>query len=163
MMGDDAHVLATAEEHILAAGGDVAMLEQKEQELGKPVLVATLRRILLQAYDMFWIQHLETMDYLRNSVNLRSYGGRDPFIEYRREGLKLFRTLEDNLSRFVAETVPRIVPVNNEAPHPVNVSVSGPKKYDRNDHVTITNGTETQEMKYKKAEPLLAQGWRIVE
>jgi hypothetical protein len=40
---------------------------------------------------------------------------------------------------------------------------SGAKQeYGRNDKVTITNGAETQEMKYKKAEPLLAQGWRIV-
>jgi preprotein translocase subunit SecA len=40
----------------------------------------------------------------------------------------------------------------------------GEKKYGRNDKVTITNGTETQEMKFKKAEPLIASGeWKIVE
>ncbi|MBI2030523.1 hypothetical protein HYT05_02785 [Candidatus Kaiserbacteria bacterium] len=38
------------------------------------------------------------------------------------------------------------------------------KEYGRNDHVTITNGHEDREMKYKKAEPLLASGeWKIKE
>ena len=44
-------------------------------------------------------------------------------------------------------------------------SAPGVKKtYGRNDHVIVSNGTEEREMKYKKAEPLLATGlWRIVE
>ena len=41
---------------------------------------------------------------------------------------------------------------------------SSKAEHGRNDHVIITNGTETQEMKYKKAEPLIESGqWRIVE
>jgi hypothetical protein len=38
----------------------------------------------------------------------------------------------------------------------------GAAQYGRNDMVAITNGTETKEMKYKKAEELLRQGWTIV-
>lgn len=166
MMGDATHVLGHAEEHILAAGGDPSVTGEKKQELGEEVLVATLRRLLLQAYDMFWIEHLDTMEHLRNSVNLRSYGGRDPFIEYRREGLKLFRDLEASLARFIAEAVPRIQRPSTAQIRegtPMRMTVSGPKRYERNDHVKITNGTKVQEMKFKKAEPLLQQGWRIVE
>ena len=38
------------------------------------------------------------------------------------------------------------------------------RKFERNDRIIISNGVETQEMKYKKAEPLLATGkWRIVD
>jgi len=164
LMGNDDHVLLHAREHIIAAGEDPDVIEKKRAEIGQPALVATLRRLLLQAYDLFWIEHLETMDYLRNSVNLRSYGGRDPFIEYRREGLRLFRTLEENLSRFVAEAIPRIQPVSSSAPQPVlQVGTTAVRKYERNDHVKITNGTEVREMKYKKAEQLIAEGWTIVE
>lgn len=162
LMGDDEHVLGALFEHAAAAGTDSSAIETKRAELGDQVFFATVRRLLLQAYDMFWIQHLESMDHLRNSVNLRTYGGRDPFIEYRKEGLKLFRDLEASLSRFVAEAVPRI-----QAPQPGAVRVAhvqqGAKKYERNDIVKVTDGTETRELKYKKAEELLASGWRIVE
>ena len=37
------------------------------------------------------------------------------------------------------------------------------KKYGRNDRVTISNGTESKTVKYKKAEILINQGWSIVE
>ena len=57
---------------------------------------------------MFWLEHLETMDYLRRSVSLRAYGQRDPLIEYRREGLMRFRQLEENIKMAVAEALPRL-------------------------------------------------------
>ena len=37
------------------------------------------------------------------------------------------------------------------------------KKYGRNDKVTISNGSETKILKYKKAESLIEQGWNIIE
>lgn len=166
--GRDA-VLAVAREHLEAAGVDVDVLQKKEEELGADAFLSALRRTLLQTYDMFWIEHLETMEYLRGSVNLRSYGGRDPFIEYRREGLRLFRDLEASLSSFIAESIPRL----GAAPAPSGavaalsvvsrVVVPGGEKHGRNDHVKITNGSEVREMKYKKAEELLEKGWRLAE
>ena len=54
----------------------------------------TARGVMLQTIDFFWIDHLEFMDYLRSSVNLRAYGQRDPLVEYKREGLRLFKDME---------------------------------------------------------------------
>lgn len=154
-------------EHIQTAGKTDEALLAKKVELGES-FAHVLRNTLLQAYDMFWIEHLETMEHLRGSVNLRSYGGRDPFIEYRREGLRLFRDLESALAFSIAEQVERLgVPQNSAREVVPRIVVSalepGKDKIGRNDHVTITNGKETKEMKYKKAEALLAQGWKIVE
>ncbi len=163
LTGGPDEVIAMAREHMDAAGADGSVLDAKEQALGRDAFVIALRRLLLQAYDMFWIEHLETMDHLRGSVNLRSYGGRDPFIEYRREGLRLFRNLEESLSVFVAESVPRVVPASSNPQKTVRLVAPVAQKLGRNDHVKITNGTETREMKYKKAEALLSQGWKIVE
>ena len=162
LSGDDAHLLAEAREHISAAGASPSILDEREQSLGKEAFAQAARRTLLQAYDLLWIEHLETMDYLRSSVNLRSYGGRDPFIEYRKEGLQLFRNLEQNLSNFIAEALPRIGAEPARAESLVVYGASAHKKLGRNDIVTITNGTETKEMKFKKAEELLKQGWRLV-
>ena len=43
------------------------------------------------------MEHLETMDYLRDSVRLRAYGQQDPLIEYKKEGYKLFQDLLNNI------------------------------------------------------------------
>lgn len=162
--GDFDTVRAQALEHINNAGGDKAVVEEKEKTHGREAYLEAVRRVLLQAYDMLWIEHLETMDYLRSSVNLRSYGGRDPFIEYRREGLRLFKQLEASLSTQVLNAINRLgaAPVATNPVYVVSPSKHAAAKYGRNDVVTITNGTETKEMKFKKAEELLKQGWSIV-
>ena len=109
---------------------------------------------------MLLMEQIETMDYLRSSVNLRSYGGRDPFVEYRKEGLRLFRQLEHNLQNTVIEAIPKM---GAAAPAPsVSLDTLGEGKIGRNDLVKITDGTEVQEMKFKRAEELLKKGWRLV-
>ncbi len=64
-----------------------------------------VRGIILRTIDMFWVDHLEMMEYLRSSVNLRAYGQRDPLVEYKKEGLRFFRQLEASISRQVSEFV----------------------------------------------------------
>ena len=167
LVGDDNAVLAVAREHLNGAEADLSVLDRKAHELEKDAFTRELRTILLRAYDMYWIEHLETMEYLRGSVNLRSMGGRDPFIEYRREGLRLFKDLEVSLSLFVAESIDRLnaVPAGGTPVLPkvaINLA-SGAEKKGRNEYVTITDGKETKNLKYKKAEPLLHSGWSLVE
>lgn len=53
-----------------------------------------LRTVMLQSIDTFWIEHIETMDHLRGSVNLRAYGQRDPLVEYKKSGHQLYREME---------------------------------------------------------------------
>lgn len=144
-------------------------IEAKRAEL-KESFEPMTRRAVLQILDLLWVEHLEQMEYLRSSVNLRAYGQRDPLVEYKKEGLRLFQSLEDTYAARVRGliTSPITAPaqrVNIEAQARTvtgkGQAVAG-KHYERNDKVTITNGEETREMKYKKAEPLLTQGWRIV-
>lgn len=161
LMGDQPALIKAIKDQIESAGGDSSVLDEKIKLLDSALVEASLRRTLLQAYDTFWIEHLDAMDHLRGSVNLRSYGGRDPFIEYRREGLKLFRELEGSLGAFILEAVQRIADVPATPVRVVQASVPG-SKFGRNDHVVITNGSETKEMKYKKAEEFLTKGWTIV-
>ncbi len=68
----------------------------------------TLQKVILQTMDMFWVEHLETMDYMRSSVNLRAYGQRDPLVEYKREGLKLFKDMEFSIGNEVVKLIPQI-------------------------------------------------------
>jgi len=79
------------------------MLLDKRPALEHDEVVDPLRRLILQTIDTFWVGHLETMEYLRSSVNLRAYGQRDPLVEYKREGLRFFKDMELSIARQVAE------------------------------------------------------------
>jgi len=70
-----------------------------------PGILEVLRRIILQTIDLFWVDHLEMMEYLRGSVNLRAYGQRDPLVEYKKDGLRFFRDMEVSIARQIAEFV----------------------------------------------------------
>ncbi len=79
------------------------ILLDKKPALEHPEVVDPLRRLILQTIDTFWVGHLESMDYLRSAVNLRAYGQREPLVEYKREGLKMFKDMENSIARQVAE------------------------------------------------------------
>jgi preprotein translocase subunit SecA len=53
--------------------------------------------MMLQIIDTLWMDHLDMMEHLRSSVNLRAYGQRDPLVEYKKEGLRAFKSLEATL------------------------------------------------------------------
>ena len=55
------------------------------------------KRILLQSIDVNWKSHIQYLEQLRQVVGLRSYGQRDPLIEYKKEAFELFSILLDKL------------------------------------------------------------------
>ncbi len=69
-------------------------LDEKRKTLGDDTFLSIARSVILQSIDTFWMQHLELMDYLRGSVNLRAYGQRDPLVEYKKEGLRYFKEMQ---------------------------------------------------------------------
>ncbi len=69
---------------------------------------SALRQVVLQTMDMYWVEHLEVMDYMRSSVNLRAYGQRDPLTEYKREGLRLFKEMEGSTESQIIRIIPQI-------------------------------------------------------
>ncbi|MEK9201364.1 MAG: preprotein translocase subunit SecA, partial [Patescibacteria group bacterium] len=94
--------------------GDIAtdeeklVIEEKRKELSNENFAHMLRALILQAIDTFWVDHLEMMDYLRGSVNLRAYGQRDPLVEYKREGLQLFKQMETSVKEQVLHLLPNL-------------------------------------------------------
>lgn len=70
------------------------IIPEKKAALGDTAFYETVRKIVLYTTDTLWVEHLETMEYTRSSVNLRAYGQREPLIEYKKEGLRLFKEME---------------------------------------------------------------------
>ncbi|HYF12896.1 MAG TPA: preprotein translocase subunit SecA [Candidatus Paceibacterota bacterium] len=108
LVGSAADVASVLEE--LSAGSEEAkaLLAKKEAELGREGLLAAARTLVLQTLDQLWVEHLESMEYLRGSVNLRAYGQRDPLVEYRKEGTRLYREFEMAAANQVFELVEKL-------------------------------------------------------
>lgn len=77
-----------------------AEYEEKSSLVGEKMRVFE-KQITLQILDNLWKEHLATMDHLRQGIFLRSYGGKNPRQEYKREAFKLFTELLSNLQREV--------------------------------------------------------------
>lgn len=84
------------------------VLAEKAAALGEEAFYMVVKRVILQTIDLFWVDHLEMMDYLRSSVNLRAYGQRDPLVEYKREGLRLFKEMEDAIVDQILRVIPHV-------------------------------------------------------
>jgi preprotein translocase subunit SecA len=95
----------------------VELYEQKEQTIGSDALREIERRVMLSVIDQHWREHLYEMDYLREGINLRAMGQKDPLAEWQREGFDMFSAMmagvQDNFVRYVshlqvvAEDAPR--------------------------------------------------------
>ena len=71
--------------------------EERSKILGEKQSKDLEKRILLQSIDFNWKSHIQYLEQLRQVVGLRSYGQRDPLIEYKKEAFDLFSNLLDKL------------------------------------------------------------------
>ena len=79
--------------------------EAKEKEVGLEMMRQLEKFVLLRTIDELWMDHIESMEQLRDSVRLRAYGQRDPLIEYKLEGQKMFEQLQDSVKGQVANLI----------------------------------------------------------
>ena len=71
--------------------------EERTKILGENQSKEIEKRILLQSIDMNWKSHIQYLEQLRQVIGLRSYGQRDPLIEYKKETFDLFSNLLEKL------------------------------------------------------------------
>ncbi len=94
LFGDMAYV-----DELLASLSEISetiaeTIEKKKTAYGEEAFKNIISNMALQVIDTLWMDHLDEMEHMRNSVNLRAYGQRDPLIEYKKEGLRMFRDME---------------------------------------------------------------------
>ncbi len=134
-------------------------LERKRQELGE-LSDEVQKFVLLRTIDYWWREHLYDMDYLKEGINLRAYGQKDPLVEYKIEGYKLFQNTlqmikEQSLFYFLNIIVSSdqheisarrsAVSGGHSTGAVTSVSSGGKKKIGRNDPCPCGSG-----LKYKK-------------
>ncbi|MED1204396.1 preprotein translocase subunit SecA [Heyndrickxia acidicola] len=78
---------------------------EKEESLGEEQMREFEKVILLRAVDTKWIDHIDTMDHLREGIHLRAYGQIDPLREYQSEGFAMFEnmiaSIEEDTAKYI--------------------------------------------------------------
>ena len=109
----------------------VQQYEARESELGEATLREVERQVMLRIMDQRWREHLYEMDYLKEGINLRAMGQRDPLTEWQREGFEMFGELMGSVSRDFVKYVMHVqVVVNDPAPVAEDVRALGPESPD---------------------------------
>jgi preprotein translocase subunit SecA len=77
-------------------------MAQKAARYGAEIMRMAEKSVLLQILDQHWKEHLLQLDYLRQAVNLRAYGQKDPLIEYKKEAFDMFHRMLGQLRETVS-------------------------------------------------------------
>ncbi len=103
-------------------------LTQKQIATGIESMNDLEKAAALRSIDTYWMDHLDTMDYLRTGIGLRGYGQRDPLVEYQKEGHRLFQELLTTIKASFLDIVLRAEAVKQE-------NQSGVAHHDEGGHV----------------------------
>lgn len=105
---------------LIAVKGDsmATLIKEKQEQYTPEAFMNVVSMMTLQVIDSLWMDHLDQMEHMRNSVNLRAYGQRDPLIEYKKEGLRMFRGMEESMNHDLAlfiENIDGVLAVQHSA------------------------------------------------
>ena len=75
----------------------------KEAEIGSEELRELERIVMLKVVDQKWMDHIDSMDELKNGIGLRAYGQQDPVVKYRIEGMDMFEEMVEDIKHDVVK------------------------------------------------------------
>ena len=85
------------------------LYESKETEFPEPEMIREAERvILLKVIDRKWMDHIDDMDQMRQSIGLRAYGQRDPLVEYKFAGFDMFNDMTAAIRQDTVKTMLRV-------------------------------------------------------
>jgi len=90
--------------------------QAKEEEYGSEIMRELERVILLKVVDTKWMAHIDDMEELKKGIGLRSYGQKNPVIEYRYEGFEMFDAMVDSIREDTIRMLLTVRLQKNEAP-----------------------------------------------
>lgn len=127
------------------------LYEESEAAFGKDIMRKVERDIYLQLLDNLWMQHLENMDHLREGIHWISVGQRDPLVEYRRQGQRMFEEMQAELRHDVVRSLFAAEPAEvTEAPIETELTRAARKSVDNADK--IIEADEFSEIDFVKSD-----------
>jgi len=96
---------------------------RKEERLGPEIMGRIEKMVVLQVIDEKWKDHLREMDDLKEGIHLRAYGQKDPLVEYKTEGFRMFMELIDLIDTEIVTTVFKLFPAQAQ-----ELPIRGPQR-----------------------------------
>ncbi|KKP77921.1 MAG: Protein translocase subunit SecA [candidate division WS6 bacterium GW2011_GWF1_35_23] len=96
--------------------------------IGVEPMKALSRILLLEAFDRFWMEHLDTMTDLREGISLRNLAQRDPLVEYKNEGFRMFDDMLKKVDESIVTRFFKVRLVKREEQIPVKVNSNEDKR-----------------------------------
>ena len=156
---EDVSVLEEIENEVMQVDSDFSkFILEKKSSLTKDQYKKLLIHIFLYVMDMLWMEHLQVMDYTRQSVNLRAYGQRDPLVEYKKEGLRLYQEMNTAFIHRVADILAHVDIETEKTETKENTQV---KTFVDKGSVEIIKKGELRRVKKKKLQSYLDAGWEV--
>ena len=125
--------------------------KQRETTFGESVMRELEKVVMLRVVDNKWMEHLDHMDMLREGINLRAYGQRNPLVEYKIEALTMFEEMEASIQDQIAALMYHVMIANREEQDPEEV-VSHEKEQlkDRLQNAQASHGDEVSAAESQK-------------
>lgn len=124
--------------------------KRREETFGEETMRELERIIMLRVVDNKWMEHLDRMDMLREGINLRAYGQKNPLVEYKIEALTIFEEMEAEIQDQIAALMYHVAVVQQEEE----------KIQDRLQTARASHGEESSPAENKKT-PKTADGKKI--
>jgi preprotein translocase subunit SecA len=102
--------------------------EQREVEFGADKMRLMERLIMLRMIDRAWVEHLTSMEQMRQSAGLEAMGQRDPLVIYKQRGNETFQALKAGIEHDVATTIFRVKIEEKQGPSPMAQAAKRPEK-----------------------------------
>jgi preprotein translocase subunit SecA len=90
----------------------------------KELLMEKMPPAVLSALDMLWMNQLESMDALRESVGMRAYAQHEPLVEYRRDSYQMYKNMMDGFEKWLEENKEKIEEMKKQTEENKNNPVS---------------------------------------
>ncbi len=120
--------------------------KDREEVFGSEIMRKVERDIYLQVLDNLWMQHLENMDHLREGIHWISVGQRDPLVEYRRQGQRLFEKMQQDLRHEVLKSLFSAEPANfDDLDQPIETELTRAARGSVDNADKILDATEFEE------------------
>ena len=99
--------------------------QSKEEEITSERMRELERVVMLKVVDEKWMNHIDSMDELKNGIGLRAYGQQDPVVKYRMEGMDMFEEMVSNIKLDVVKILMNIRKQNGNAQRQETAKITG--------------------------------------
>ena len=135
--------------------------EDKVQNFDKDVTKHFEKALLLQSLDNHWREHLNNIDHLRNSINLRGYAQKDPKNEYKKESFELFSNMLDSFKYETISSLAKIRIASEEDAQQAEQQWKDSLGELKAEHESIIDNSSNENTNEEKQEPFKREGAKV--